>query len=108
MRYHPDLAWESLHLHGKPHGRIDSLDVLPFETPDDSTCYVVDVVSRVMELEIRYGTGWASNGLTVHPTNNTDECSRTGKNAEDVLSLTRELFAVHFNEAHVIGAGVEA
>jgi hypothetical protein len=108
VSHHPDLPRESFHLHGESHGGIDGLDVLSFESADYLTCHVVDVVASRVELEIRDGACRASDGLAIHSADKADECSRTGKNAEDVLSLIRELFALYFNEAHVIGAGVEA
>jgi hypothetical protein len=61
-----------------------------------------------MELEIRYGTGWASDGLAIHPADKADECSGTGKDVENVLFLVSEFSSSYLYETHVIGAGVEA
>jgi hypothetical protein len=69
---------------------------------DDLSNHVVCLVNDVVELDVCDGPHWSSDVLAIHPAHNTDDRFRAGEQADDICTVRGEIFAIDFDEAHVV------
>ena len=105
---HPDLAGETIHLHGEAHRWVDRPVPLGLQGGDDGASGFVGPFARVMELQVGDRAGRAADRLAVHPADDADQPLGPGVEAQDVRSLVVELTPPDRDEANVVGPRVEA
>jgi len=104
---HPDLAGEAVHFHGKAHRGIDRPVSIDLEHGDDCASDVVDPIARMMELEVGYRTGGASNRFPIHPADDAHQPLGPGEVAENIIALVVELRSPDGHKTNVVRPRVQ-
>ncbi len=82
VRDDPNLAGEAVLLHRKARRRVHGPDALLFQGGDDLAGDLVGMVVGAVKLQIRGGTGWTADRLSIHPADEAEErLGSAGSNA---------------------------
>src|SRR5262249_14325515 len=93
------------HFHREAHRRINGANALSLQGGDDLAGDLVDVIARVMELEIGHRARRAADRLAVQPADEAKESPGAWEVAEDVVPLHVKGGPANLDEPHVVGTG---
>ena len=108
MRDDPDFSGETVHFHGKSHGRVDGPNSLLLQSRNDAAGNLIHVVTTVVKFQIRHRAGGAPDGFPIHAADKADQRLGVRKVTDDIVLLIGNLYALDLDEADVVGTGFPA
>jgi hypothetical protein len=106
VRHEPELAGsDSIHLHRKPHRRINRANANIAERCHNAMGDFVYSMSDLMKFDIRHRTRGIANWLAIHSQDETDQRPGPGKEPDDVVSFCPEVRTIDIDKPDIISAG---
>ena len=104
VRNEPHLRSPAIGFHGEPNrSAIQSAHTDAFQHRDDLARDFVGLIGRVMEFEIRDGTGGGTNIFPIHANHEANERFRLWQKPENVSLLIRDFRAVNLHKTRIVG-----